>query len=418
MGDHAGCSLVTRVLPDAVQVGVHAGSHTEDASKGIVHIVRWPFDGGPPRVVGSLPPRAALDDDRSRIAFVREDRRVVVRSWGEGKGAPERVLEPPLPGDVTAALPDHRIGFSPHGDWLAVAEATGRLALWPIGDGSRHRPRLSQLANPEPQFGPAFDGPGRRFVWGSTSERSVSVWHLDDPPDTEPAVLPRADAGTNKRGLFHPGGSWLAVMSDNTVGFWALVQPRFRVIRRHTSPATVLFSPDSKWLLSCGEDGLGRWPLDPALDPAGALMKGTGCYVSPPALSKDGRQALLGTVYGSMMVSLADGVVQPLDAAAPQWAVGGAAFDPGGRRAATATWYQAPENKVLRVWDLATRSYRTFSLIPPGENATNWYDWGVLQLQFTRQGRLLAAGMRGVRYIDPETGTSEWILKALQAEWP
>ena len=96
--------------------------------------------------------------------------------------------------------------------------------------------------------------------------------------------------------------------------------------------------------------------------------------------------------------------------------MGGAAFDPGGRRAATATWYQAPENKVLRVWDLATRSYRTFSLIPPGENATNWYDWGVLQLHFTRQGRLLAADVRGVRYIDPETGASEWILKALQAE--
>ena len=417
MGDHAGCSLVTRALPDAVQVGVHTGSRTEDASKGIVRIVRWPFDGGPPRVVGSLPPRAALDDDRSRIAFVREDRRVVVRSWGEGKGAPERVLEPPLPGDVTAALPDHRIGFSPRGDWLAVAEATGRLALWPIGDDSRHRPRLSRLANPEPQFGPAFDGPGRRFVWGSTSERSVSVWHLDDPPDTEPAVLPCADAGTNKRGLFHPRGSWLAVMSDNTVGFWALDQPRFRVIRQHTRRASsVQFSPDSKWLLSCGEDGLGRWPLDPALDPAGGLMKGTGCYVGPPALSKDGRQALLGTVYGSMMVSLADGVVQPLDAAAPQRAVGGVAFDSGGRRAATATWYQAPENKVLRVWDLATRSYRTFSLIPPGENATNWYDWGVLQLAFTRQGRLLAAGVRGVRYIDPETGASEWILKALQAD--
>jgi hypothetical protein len=95
--------------------------------------------------------------------------------------------------------------------------------------------------------------------------------------------------------------------------------------------------------------------------------------------------------------------------ASPQWA--GVALFRDGRRAATPSSYQAPEDEVVRVWGLGAATYETHSLIPPGETQVDWYDWGVGVLAYLPDGRLAAAGTRGVRLIEPESGATAWLWR-------
>jgi WD40 repeat protein len=72
--------------------------------------------------------------------------------------------------------------------------------------------------------------------------------------------------------------------------------------------------------------------------------------------------------------------------------------------------YAEAASNVILLFDLATGSHRTFSLVPPGETGEG-YDWGATDVAFTPEGRLLVAGSGGVRWIDADTGVSDWIWR-------
>jgi WD40 repeat protein len=112
------------------------------------------------------------------------------------------------------------------------------------------------------------------------------------------------------------------------------------------------------------------------------------------------------------LVSLPDGTVRSLDPDHSQAAVSTVAFHPSGRWAATATAYSERKDKVLRIWDLETETFRSFSLVPPEEPEYDFYDWGVWGLVWTPDGSLIAGGVGGVRHIDPETGEMDWLWRA------
>ena len=362
--------------------------------------LRWPFGGAPPEVLQRVPDGWLLDDE-GRWAMIARGKRIAVRPLSGGRPGLERALEATTEASMLSPA------FAPGGGWLALGEISGRLALWPLTGG--RPPRVSRIAYPDRQFVPSFDADGRRLAWGSSTEDVAWVWHLDDPPDVEPQALPRPADQTLKRGLFHPDGGWLVVMNHFSLGFWAVDQPRSRVLR--SEAVKLAFTPDSKWLVTCGRDSVGRFPLDPGAAQTAGLFTSQACYNAALAVSADSRTVLVGLAVGVQAVSMADGSLRSLDAASPQWAVAGVALAPDGRRAATASSYQPPENKVLRVWDLRAGTFRTHSLIPPGETQANWYDWGVYGLEFLPDGRLVAAGMRGVRFIDPESGAMEWLWR-------
>jgi WD40 repeat protein len=361
--------------------------------------LRWPFGGAPPEVLQRVPDGWWIDDE-GRWAMIARGGRIAVRSLSGGRPGLERALEATTEASMLSPA------FAPGGGWLALGEVSGRLALWPLAGG--RPPRVSRIAYPDRQFAPSFDADGRRLAWGSSTEDVAYVWHLDDPPDVEPQALPRLAEQIVKRGLFHPDGGWLVVVNHFSLGFWAVDQPRSRVLR--SEAIKLAFTPDSKWLVTCGLDSVGRFPLDPGAAQMAGLFTSQACY-STFAVSADSRTVLVGLPIGVQAVSMADGSVRSLDAASPQWAVAGVALAPDGRRAATASAYQAPENKILRVWDLRVGTFRTYSLIPPGETQADWYDWGVSGLEFLPDGRLVAAGMRGVRLVDPESGAMEWLWR-------
>jgi WD40 repeat protein len=69
----------------------------------------------------------------------------------------------------------------------------------------------------------------------------------------------------------------------------------------------------------------------------------------------------------------------------------------------------------MGLFGLVTGSERRMSLVPAGETGRDT-DWGVSSLAFTPQGCLLAGGSGGVRWIDPETGTSNWVWRLPKEE--
>jgi WD40 repeat protein len=94
------------------------------------------------------------------------------------------------------------------------------------------------------------------------------VWDLDGPSAIQPVELrahPSASGVTSAD--MHPKGTWVATAGPREVAFWPLAQPHARIIPSRVGgafSAPILFTPDSRHLLSCGnQGGFNRWSLRP-----------------------------------------------------------------------------------------------------------------------------------------------------------
>ena len=273
------------------------------------------------------------------------------------------------------------------------------------------------LANVETFFPPAFAPQGDRITWGSSSEKTVSLWDLDGPPDADPIVLRRPDPTFTKQGVFHPGGQWLAVVNHESLTLWAVGQPQVRILRGHTQTiGQIIFTADSKWLLSCAMAEDGRiWPLEPQLGVARTLGE-SFCY--GVAVDPRGEKILVGQPRGADLVPFSGGEGQPLIHFDKEYlqtghSIAGLAFDASGRRmAASSRFSQAqPPRQMVYEWGLDAGTSRQMSLLPDGETSDGAYDWNANFLEFTLEGDLLAAGRRGIRRLDLDARRSEWIRK-------
>jgi WD40 repeat protein len=226
-------------------------------------------------------------------------------------------------------------------------------------------------------------------------------------------VLRRGDAFENSQGVFHPSGDWLAVTNLFHITLWAIRQPQPFVLRGHESPVwNVSFTNDSKWLISCGQLAAVRtWSLDPEVGIVRQIEGGVGSNCNALAVAPDGRQILLGNPGGARLVSSSEGETRVLMDRPPDGGIFGVAYDASGRRAALSTAYSPGPPKKIRIWDLESNALvRELPLAPPGDNEVG-VDWGVGCLAFTPGGELLAAGNRGIRRFDIETGRSAWIWR-------
>jgi WD40 repeat protein len=304
-------------------------------------------------------------------------------------------------------------GFDLRGEkvWTSdVKEGAGRLRVWSIGQGASPEPRVFSM--PNPSFVPAWDPTGSRVAWGSNAEKAVWLWDLAGPLDAAPTVLRRPDTIATPQGLFSPRDDWLVAVNGSTLTFWPLARRQVRVLTGHTQNVSrLLFTPDSHSLLSCANDGVRLWPLHARL---GAMRRIALDYPSAGAcynvaLSPDGERLVLVGSHGAWLAPPLDSKGRrfwdekvPCDA-------GAAAWDPSARRVAIASWASTAAN-AIGLFDLETGNEQRMSLVPSGETGQG-YDWGVWSLAFTPEGRLLAGGSGGLRWIDPDNGASEWIWR-------
>ncbi len=401
-------SRITRrdwaAIPQGVLFGV-----PQTTNPNLIHLELWPYEGGPPHTVGSFQmAHWSVDHTGSSLALHRNER-VSIRPLG----GPAAITEKKI---ATVAMENEPwFVFSPNGDHLAVAEITGRLTMWPLNPDVMREPRILQQEEPERQFTPEFDADGSRLVWASG--RAVSLWRLEGPPSADPVVLIRGVEIT-KKSTFHPSGNWLAVANHQSITFWAIRQPQPFVLRGHGSMVRqVSFTDDSKWLISCGrQHGVRTWPLNPGIGDTRDLGLAGVSNCNGLAVAPDGEQIILGGYGGARLISLSDSKARVLTLRPPDGGIYGAAFDSSGRRAATATFFSPGPPKKIRIWDIDSDALiRELPLAPPGESEDSW-DWGVWQLAFTPGGKLFAAGERGIRRFDTETGRSEWIWQ-LERGW-
>jgi WD40 repeat protein len=374
----------------------------------------WPYDGGAPTLTGSMryPAYIMAVDPRGSQFLLRRGPRLVLRPL---VGGTDDTL-----GTAVVTLGENEPigghGFDPRGEkvWTsAVKEGTGRLRIWSLKPRASPEPRVFSMPNPEGAFAPAWDPTGSRVAWGSTAEKAVWVWDLAGPPDAAPAVLRRPDVDVTTQGLFHPRKDWLVVANSGTLTFWPPDHPRVRVLAGHASLVNRLaFTRDSLSLLSCGMDGARVWPLRAGSGGMRSIAPGFRgrCYDLAPA--PDGEGLLLVGPFGGWLASSLDGEGRRLwdEEARAMYATNAAAWDASARRLAIGSSYTIARPNAIGLFDLETGNERRISLAPSGETGTG-FDWGVACLAFSPEGRLLAGGSGGLRWIDPDTGASDWIWR-------
>ncbi len=257
---------------------------------------------------------------------------------------------------------------------------------------------------------PTASRDGRWLAASRGEDRAVSLWNLAGAVRAEAAEL-RRDARL-LAAAFEPGGAWLAVWDNRAVTLWPLAGRRPQVLRAVGQGLnSVGVDPRGDWIAAAGGGRVWLWPLHPdagrdrvAFDftPAGpgSASVRSGAYGLVPSPRGD-----LLAVAGTVGLSLV-----PLDGRPAERLPGfeglvgsGMAFDAEGRRlAAGGIGVPWPQEKVIRVWDLETR-----------EEQVHDVGGAVQAVAFLPDGRLLSAGVAGLRVWDLTSSRSTLLLEGI-----
>ena len=192
--------------------------------------------------------------------------------------------------------------------------------------------------------------------------------------------------------IFDATGRWLITAHGTEAAFWPLAMPRGRVVRASAPAQAVLFGPDGRRLVALMPDRAIRTvPLFPGEESRTLFASG----IETPALSSmaadpSGRRLAVSGFGGRLVVVRSDGAsAETLEGFPPQSLVGRPAFSHDGRLlAAGVNGVRYEDAKTIRVWNLETGTSRAYGPLPGAGPAMKG---GIADVAFAGPDRLLAA---------------------------
>jgi len=195
------------------------------------------------------------------------------------------------------------VAFDPAGDLLASHGQDSNVRLWDLTSGQE----LFRTAGSTTEL--HFSPDGRRLAH-TVQGTDVALWEVNAAPEYRTIVGSLAPGAKFSKGAISPSGRWLAMAMENGAHIWNLAGGQQLAMVPSGRTFSVLFPPGEKELLTYGNTGLERWPVEADPDrPDGLTIGGSERILAEAgegmALSRDGRK--LGAAiryYGGVILNM------------------------------------------------------------------------------------------------------------------
>jgi WD40 repeat protein len=309
---------------------------------------------------------------------------VFLRPFAGWTDSPRRIFEQPT--TVTA------VGLSQDGVEIATADASGTIRV-----GTPQSPPAGQarlVATVPGVVGLDYDRAARWMLAYSAEEGhpTIRLFDRSTASGIPPLTVQKGDATIPGGYAFEPGGQWLTTAHGTEAAFWPLAMPRARMVRAPSPAKAVLFGPDGRQLVALMADRAVRTvPLVPGEEPQTLFASG----IETPALfsiaaDPTGRRIAVSGFGGRLAVVGFDGAsAQALEGFPFQSLVGRPAFSRDSRLlAAGVNGVRYQDAKTIRVWNLETGASRVYGSLP---GAGPGLQGGISDVAFAGPDRLVAA---------------------------
>jgi WD40 repeat protein len=345
-----------------------------------------------------------LSPSGARLAY-SHDREVFVTTPEGLEGSRHRVGEHP------AAV--GWVEFASDDEHLVSSDESGEIRLWSL-EGETARLQRSLHSGLRGRVYVAADRAQSTLVaaqFGSHGNPDVALaWDLSGPPDADPPALRNGAVTFLNSMALDRDGRWLAAASNELVSLWPLAGRSGRIIRGQTPHnLDVTFTPDGKWLAAVSRDEVCLYPLSPTVAAERqALVQESGAGFSYVAADPTDRSLVVVSIRSGriMLIPLDGGPARRLPRVSSAW-LESPAISHDGRRVAAGSRMR-PAGNLIEVWDLGSGEVRgldprsaTEECAPEPNSAG-----AVLDVGFTSDGRLLSAGMSGLRLWNLDDGTN------------
>ena len=362
----------------------------------------WPLPPASPRALGAVESRGLSAMSPSGVAHA-VGRAVYLRSFANWTAPPRRIFEQPT--EVLA------VGLSRDAVQIATGDASGTIRA---GSAERHSEgAASVLATVPGIVGLDFDQRARWLSAFSAEEGqpTIRLFDLSAASGIAPLVLQKGDATNSGAYDFDPAGRWLVTAHGAEAAFWPLTVPHGRVVRAPAPAQAVLFAPDGRRLVTLmGDQTIRTVPLVPGEESRTLFTSGETPALSTMAADPSGRRLAVSGRGGRLILVRSDGAsAETLEGFPFQSLIGRPAFSRDGRLlAAGVHGVRYEDAKTIRVWNLETGTSRTYGSLP---GAGPGMQGGISDLAFAGPNRLLAAVLNtGLISLDLTSGVARVVV--------